>query len=34
MAEVCGRCVAVEKGGSVYSCDHFVYPEYRLGNYS
>jgi uncharacterized protein len=32
MAEVCGRCVAVEKDGSVFSCDHFVYPEYRLGN--
>jgi uncharacterized protein len=32
MAEVCGRCLAVEKDGSVYSCDHFVYPEYRLGN--
>jgi len=32
MAEVCGRCIAVEKDGSVYSCDHFVYPEYRLGN--
>jgi uncharacterized protein len=32
MAEVCGRSVAVEKDGSVYSCDHFVYPEYRLGN--
>jgi uncharacterized protein len=32
MAEVCGRCVAVEKDGSVYSCDHFVYPEYRLGS--
>jgi uncharacterized protein len=32
MAEVCGRCVAVEKDGSVFSCDHFVYPEYKLGN--
>jgi uncharacterized protein len=32
MAEVCGRCVAVEKDGSVYSCDHFVYPEFKLGN--
>jgi uncharacterized protein len=32
MAEVCGRCVAVEKDGSIYSCDHFVYPEYKLGN--
>lgn len=31
MAEVCGRAVAVERDGSVYSCDHFVYPEYKLG---
>jgi uncharacterized protein len=30
--EVCGKGVAVEHDGSVYSCDHFVYPEYRLGN--
>jgi len=28
----CGTAVAVEHDGSVYSCDHFVYPEYRLGN--
>ncbi len=27
----CGRGVAVENDGSVYSCDHYVYPEYRLG---
>jgi uncharacterized protein len=32
LAEVCGRSLAVEKDGSIYSCDHFVYPEYRLGN--
>jgi uncharacterized protein len=32
MAEVCGRSLAIEKDGSVYSCDHFVYPEYRIGN--
>lgn len=32
LAEVCGRSIAVEKDGSIYSCDHFVYPEYRLGN--
>ena len=31
-AENCGRCVAAENDGSVYSCDHYVYPEYRLGN--
>ena len=30
-SEVCGKGVAVENDGSVYSCDHYVYPEYRLG---
>jgi uncharacterized protein len=32
LAEVCGRALAIEADGSVYSCDHYVYPEYRLGN--
>ena len=31
-AETCGRAVAIEHNGDLYSCDHFVYPEYRLGN--
>jgi len=31
-ARQCGRAVAVEHDGSVYACDHYVYPEYRLGN--
>jgi len=31
-AEFCGKALALEHDGSVYSCDHFVYPEYRLGN--
>ncbi len=31
LAEVCGRSLAIEHDGSVYSCDHFVYPEYKLG---
>lgn len=31
-AEVCGRALAVERDGSVYACDRFVYPEYQLGN--
>lgn len=31
-AEICGKAVAIEHNGDVYSCDHFVYPEYRLGN--
>ncbi|MGL4474986.1 MAG: anaerobic sulfatase maturase [Shewanella sp.] len=32
MAEFCGKGVAVEHDGKVYSCDHYVYPEYELGN--
>lgn len=31
-AEFCGKGLAVEHDGEVYSCDHFVYPEYRIGN--
>ena len=31
-SEFCGKGLAVEHDGSVYSCDHYVYPEYRLGN--
>jgi uncharacterized protein len=30
--ETCGRGLAVEHDGGVYSCDHYVYPEYRVGN--
>ncbi|MCA1901614.1 MAG: anaerobic sulfatase maturase [Candidatus Hydrogenedens sp.] len=28
----CGNAMILEADGSVYSCDHFVYPEYYLGN--
>lgn len=31
-APFCGKALAIEKNGDVYSCDHYVYPEYRLGN--
>lgn len=31
-AETCGKGLALEHDGSLYSCDHYVYPEYRLGN--
>jgi uncharacterized protein len=31
-SEFCGKGVALEHDGSVYSCDHYVYPEYKLGN--
>ena len=32
--DFCGKGVALEHDGSLYSCDHMVYPEYRLGNIS
>ena len=28
----CGKALAIEYNGDLYSCDHFVYPEYKLGN--
>jgi uncharacterized protein len=28
----CGRSPIIEHNGDVYACDHYVYPEYRLGN--
>lgn len=31
-AEFCGKGLAMEHDGSVYSCDHYVYPEYKIGN--
>ncbi len=30
--EDCGRALALEHNGDVFSCDHFVYPKFRLGN--
>ena len=32
LSATCGSALALEHDGSVYSCDHYVYPEYRLGN--
>jgi len=31
-AETCGHAGVVEFNGDVYSCDHYVFPEYKLGN--
>jgi uncharacterized protein len=31
-AEFCGKGMVVEHDGEVFSCDHYVYPEYRVGN--
>jgi uncharacterized protein len=30
--EDCGEALAIEHNGDLYSCDHFVYPKYQLGN--
>ena len=28
----CGRNIIIEHDGTLYACDHFVWPEWRLGN--
>jgi uncharacterized protein len=30
--ETCGRALAVEHNGDFYSCDHYVFPGFKLGN--
>lgn len=32
MSDYCGCSLAIEHNGDVYCCDHFVFPEYKLGN--
>ncbi len=31
-AEKCGTAAAMEHNGDLYSCDHYVYPKFKLGN--
>ena len=31
-AKTCGHASVMEFNGDVYACDHFVFPEYKLGN--
>jgi uncharacterized protein len=32
LAETCGHATVMEHNGDVYACDHFVFPEFKLGN--
>ncbi|HRK34549.1 MAG TPA: anaerobic sulfatase-maturation protein [Candidatus Hydrogenedentes bacterium] len=31
-AETCGNALVMEHNGDLYSCDHYVYPEFKVGN--
>lgn len=31
-AETCGHALSMEHNGDVYACDHYVFPEFKLGN--
>ena len=31
-AETCGHASVMEFNGDVYACDHYVFPEYKIGN--
>jgi uncharacterized protein len=31
-SETCGKALALEHNGDLYACDHFVFPEYKIGN--
>jgi uncharacterized protein len=31
-AQQCGRAFVLEHNGDLFACDHYVYPEYQLGN--
>jgi len=28
----CGQSLVIEHNGDIYACDHYVYPQYQLGN--
>ncbi|MDV7105128.1 anaerobic sulfatase maturase [Vibrio sp. TH_r3] len=32
LSPTCGHAFALESNGDLYNCDHFVYPEHKLGN--
>ena len=32
LAKTCGHAGVMEFNGDVYSCDHYVFPKFKLGN--
>ncbi|MGR5092955.1 anaerobic sulfatase maturase [Vibrio maritimus] len=32
--DICGKGIAVEPNGDVYACDHYVHPDFKVGNIS
>ncbi|QLR75376.1 anaerobic sulfatase maturase [Citrobacter freundii] len=32
LSSTCGHAFALEANGDLYQCDHYVYPDFRLGN--
>lgn len=32
LSEVCGKGLAIEPNGDLFVCDHYVYPEHKVGN--
>ena len=32
LSKICGHAGVMEFNGDVYACDHFVFPQYKLGN--
>lgn len=32
MQPICGAALALEHNGDLFSCDHYVFPEFKLGN--
>jgi len=32
LSDLCGKGLAMEPNGDVFACDHYVYPEYKIGN--
>src|SRR5690606_4699259 len=32
LSKTCGHAAVMEMNGDVYACDHYVFPDYKIGN--